>query len=416
VFVEKRLARLTQRFFERTPIPMRLQLWNGAAYDLGPSPAVTVRLKAPSALRILFQADFSNLGEAYIREQIDVEGRISDAMQVADLLVRETRPRAATWARLRRAVRHTRWQDARAIEHHYDVSNEFYRLWLDRNMAYSCAYFRSDDDTLDQAQSQKFEHICRKLLLRPGERLLDIGCGWGGLIIHAARHHGVQALGITLSRNQFELARARIAQEGLGDRCRVELLDYRDLPDAEKFDKIASVGMFEHVGLSNLPLYFGKIDRLLADDGLVMNHGITTMDPQSRAVGMGAGAFIDRYIFPNGELPHLSLAIRSMSEQNLEVIDVESLRYHYAKTLGLWASRLESARDLARSLVGERRYRTWLIYLAGCAHAFSRGWISLHQILAAKQQRAGMAPVPWTRQHQYEPGKATGRAMDSQAA
>jgi len=146
--------------------------------------------------------------------------------------------------------------------------------------------------------------------------------------------------------------------------------------------------------LSNLPLYFGKIDRLLADDGLVMNHGITTMDPQNRAVGMGAGAFIDRYIFPHGELPHLSLAVRAMSEQNLEVIDVESLRFHYAKTLGMWASRLEAARDLARSLVGERRYRTWLIYLAGCAHAFSRGWISLHQILAAKSQRAAMTPVP----------------------
>jgi len=312
-------------------------------------------------------------------------------------------------------VRHSRKQDARAIEHHYDVSNEFYRLWLDRNMAYSCAYFQSDGDTLDQAQEQKFEHICRKLMLKPGERFLDIGCGWGGLICHAARHHGVQALGITLSRNQFELARSRIAREGMADRCKVELLDYRDLPDADKFDKIASVGMFEHVGLSNLPLYFGKIDRLLADDGLVMNHGITTMDPKSRAVGMGAGAFIDRYIFPHGELPHLSLAVRAMSEQNLEVIDVESLRFHYAKTLGIWASRLEAARDLARDLVGERRYRTWLIYLAGCAHAFSRGWISLHQILAAKSQRAAMAPVPWTREHQYESNGAA-RLTNSQAA
>ena len=403
VFVEKRLARFTQRFFRTAPIPMRLQLWNGAAYDLGPAPAVTVKLKKPAALRALFEADFANLGEAYIRELIDVDGKIADAMRAADALVRGARPRIATWARLRRAVRHTRKQDAQAIEHHYDVSNEFYALWLDRHMAYSCAYFRDQTDTLEQAQENKFEHICRKLLLKPGERFLDIGCGWGGLIAHAARYHGVQALGITLSRNQFDFARTRIAQEGLSERCRVEFLDYRDLPEDEKFDKIASVGMFEHVGLSNLPLYFGKIDRLLADHGLVMNHGITTMDPRNRAVGMGAGEFIDRYIFPHGEVPHVSLAMRVMSEQNLEVVDVESLRFHYAHTLAHWASRLESARDAARALVGERRYRTWLVYLAGCAHAFSRGWISIHQILAAKSNRVGMAPVPWTREQQYAP-------------
>lgn len=401
MFVEKRLARFAQRFLESAPIPLRLQLWNGLAYDLGPAPAVTVKLKEPAALKALFDADFSNLGEAYIREQIDVEGRISDALDAADALIRGSRPRLATWARLRRAVSHTRKQDAHAIEHHYDVSNEFYQLWLDRNMAYSCAYFHSDDDSLDQAQVNKFDHICRKLMLRPGERLLDIGCGWGGLILHAARHYGVRACGITLSRRQLELAQARIAREGLADRCTVQLLDYRDVPEDEKFDKIASVGMFEHVGLSNLPLYFGKIERLLADDGLVMNHGITTMDTQSRAVGMGAGAFIDRYIFPNGELPHLSLAIRSMSERNLEAIDVESLRFHYAKTLGIWASRLEAAREEACKLVGERRYRTWLVYLAGCAHAFARSWISLHQIVAVKSQRRGMAPVPWTRKHLY---------------
>ena len=410
MFVEKRLARFTQRFRQSAPIPMRLQLWNGAAYDFGPTPSVTVKVKQPAALRALVQADFSHLGEAYIREQIDVEGRIADAMRAADALVSRVRPRAATWARLRRAVRHSRKQDARAIEHHYDVSNEFYALWLDRNMAYSCAYFQRDDDTLDQAQEQKFEHICRKLMLKRGERFLDVGCGWGGLILHAVRHHGVRALGITLSNNQYELARARIAREGLGDRCRVELLDYRDLPEDEKFDKIASVGMFEHVGLANLPQYFRKIERLLAEDGVVMNHGITTMDPKSRAVGMGAGEFIDRYIFPHGELPHLSLAVRTMSEENLEAIDIESLRHHYAKTLDFWASRLEAEQARARELVGELRYRTWLVYLAGCAHAFARGWISLHQILAVKAARPGMTPVTWTRAHQYRPWPAAGRA------
>ena len=401
MFAEKRLGRLAQRFMLATPIPLRLQLWTGQAFDLGPSPAITIRVKAPGAIRAILSPDFSKLGEAFVREQIDVQGPINEVIALADALVHGARKRVAHWSRLPRAVMHTRRQDARAIEHHYDVSNAFYQLWLDRNMAYSCAYYHEADDTLDQAQEQKFEHICRKLMLREGERFLDIGCGWGGLILHAASKHRVRALGITLSRNQFELARKRIALAGLGDKCSVELLDYRDLPEAQKFDKIASVGMFEHVGLSKLPKYFGKISRLLADHGLVMNHGITTMDPKSRAVGMGAGNFIDRYIFPHGEVPHLSLAVRAMSEHNLEAIDIESLRFHYARTLAAWADRLEAAQDEARRLVGEKRYRTWLVYLAGCAHAFAQGWVSIHQILAAKGNRRGMTPVTWTRAHLY---------------
>ena len=401
MFAEKRLARLAQRFAQDRPLPLRLQLWTGQAFDLGPSPAVTITLKAPSAARALISPNFSKLGEAFVREQIDVHGPINEVIALADALVHGAKNKVAHWSRLRAAATHTRRQDARAIEHHYDVSNAFYQLWLDRNMAYSCAYYREPTDTLDRAQEQKFEHICRKLMLRAGQRFLDIGCGWGGLVMHAARNHGVQALGITLSRNQFDLARERIAAAGLGDRCTVELLDYRDLPETRTFDRIASVGMFEHVGLNKLPVYFAKIARLVADDGLVMNHGITTMDPKSRAVGMGAGEFIERYIFPHGELPHLSLALRVMSEQNLEAIDVESLRFHYAKTLETWAGRLEAAQEEARALVGEKRYRTWLVYLAGCAHAFAQGWVSIHQILAVKANRRGMQPVPWTRSHLY---------------
>jgi len=401
VFVEKRLERYSKRFLQNTPIPLRLKLWNGLAYDFGPTPSVTVTLKVPAAARTLVHPDFSKIGEAFVHEQIDVEGSIDQVVGAIEALVRRAKPRASRWSRLHRSVRHTRKQDARAIEHHYDVSNAFYRLWLDTNMAYSCAYFRTESDTLDQGQLQKFDHICRKLMLKPGERLLDIGCGWGGLILHAARHYGVQALGVTLSRNQHDLARERISQEGLTDRCTVELMDYRDIPETTRFDKIASVGMFEHVGLSKLPVYFSKIARLLTEDGLVMNHGITTMDPLNRAVGMGAGEFIDRYIFPHGEVPHLSLALRVMSEQGLEPVDVESLRYHYARTLGLWTTRLESAAEQARALVGEQRYRTWLIYLAGCAHAFAQGWVSIHQILAARADRRGMHPVPWTRGYIY---------------
>jgi cyclopropane-fatty-acyl-phospholipid synthase len=400
MFAEKRVARLARQFLHTTPVPLRLQLWNGQAFDLGPAPAVTITVKSPAAIRALAAPDFSTLGEAYVREQIDVQGSISEVIDAVGALVRGAQKQAARWTRLR-ATAHTRRQDAQAIEHHYDVSNDFYRLWLDGNMAYSCAYYREGNETLDRAQEQKFEHICRKLMLRAGERFLDIGCGWGGLILYAARNYGVQALGITLSRKQSELARERIVREGLADRCSVELLDYRDVPETHKFDKIASVGMFEHVGLKKLPVYFGKLARLLADDGLILNHGITTMDPQSRSVGMGAGKFIDRYIFPHGELPHVSVAVRSMSEQGLEAIDIESLRFHYAKTLAAWASRLEAAQVEARQLVGEKRYRTWLVYLAGCAHAFAQSWVSIHQILAAKAERKGMQPVRWTRQHVY---------------
>jgi len=400
MFAEKRFARLARRFLHTTPVPLRLQLWNGQAFDLGPTPAVTITVKSPSAIRALAAPDFATLGEAYVREQIDVQGSIGEVIEAVGALVRGAQKRAALWSRFR-ATAHTRRQDAQAIEHHYDVSNDFYRLWLDGNMAYSCAYYRDGNETLDRAQEQKFEHICRKLMLHEGERFLDIGCGWGGLILYAARNYGVQARGITLSRKQSELARERIVREGLADRCSVELLDYRDVPEAHKFDKIASVGMFEHVGLEKLPVYFGKMARLLADDGLILNHGITTMDPQSRSVGMGAGKFIDRYIFPNGEVPHVSLALHSMSEQGLEAIDIESLRFHYAKTLAAWASRLEAAQVEARQLVGEMRYRTWLIYLAGCAHAFAQSWVSIHQILAAKADRNGMQPVSWTRQHIY---------------
>jgi cyclopropane-fatty-acyl-phospholipid synthase len=400
MFAEKRFARLARRFLHTTPVPLRLQLWNGQAFDLGPAPAVTITVKSPSAIRALAAPDFSSLGEAYVHEQIDVQGSIGEVIEAVGALVRGAQKRAARWSRLR-ATAHTRRQDAQAIEHHYDVSNDFYRLWLDGNMAYSCAYYREGNETLDRAQEQKFEHICRKLMLHEGERFLDIGCGWGGLMLYAARNYGVQALGITLSRNQLELARERILRERLADRCSVELLDYRDVPEVHKFDKIASVGMFEHVGLRKLPQYFGKVARLLADDGLILNHGITTMDPQSRSVGMGAGKFIDRYIFPHGELPHVSLAVHRMSEQGLEAIDIESLRFHYAKTLAAWASRLEAAQVDARKLVGEKRYRTWLVYLAGCAHAFAQSWVSIHQILAAKADRKGMQPVSWTSQHIY---------------
>ncbi len=307
------------------------------------------------------------------------------------------RYRSKTW----KWWRHTRPADRKNIQHHYDVGNDFYGLWLDRNRVYSCAYFKTPDDTLDVAQEQKLEHICRKLQLKPGERFLDIGCGWGGLILWAARHHGVTALGITLSEEQHAYATQRIGEAGLQERCEVRLMDYRDVSEERPFDKIASVGMFEHVGKRNLKAYFGKIARLLKSGGMVMNHGITTNSLADAELGSGIGEFVDEYVFPGGELVHVSRVLSEMSGQGLEPWDAECLRPHYARTLWEWVRRLESRQDDARRIVGEKLYRIWHIYMAGSAHAFDRGWISIFQILGTKPLPDGKVAYPLTREHLY---------------
>jgi cyclopropane-fatty-acyl-phospholipid synthase len=266
---------------------------------------------------------------------------------------------------------------------------------------YSCAYFRTGDEDIDAAQVQKLDHVCRKLMLKPGEQFLDIGCGWGGLIIHAAQHYGVDATGVTLSENQFRIAAERIKAAGLHDRCRVLLLDYRDVRGEGVYDKIASIGMFEHVGLRNLPVYFGTVRRLLKERGLFLNHGITSSDVESREVGSDAGGFIDKYVFPNGEVPHVALAMREMAAQNLEVTDVESLRPHYAKTLEHWSDRLEERLADAAKLVDEKTLRVWRVYLMGCSYGFAQGWMNIYQILASRQTQDGGTSLPWTREFMY---------------
>jgi len=303
--------------------------------------------------------------------------------------------------RLRAWADHTRGFDRKAIQSHYDVSDEFFGLWLDANRVYSCAYFRRADDTLEIAQEQKLDHICRKLQLKPGERFLDIGCGWGALIIRAAQRYGVNALGVTLSQHQYDFARKKIREAGLEGRCEVRLLDYRDVPEEGGFDKIASVGMFEHVGLKNFPVYFGKIFRLLRPGGLVMNHGITHNWPGQRELGSGIGEFVDRYVFPGGELAHVGQVLEAMSNSGLEPSDVESLRPHYGRTLWEWVDRLDSNREAAVACVGEKIYRIWRIYMAGSAHAFERGWLSIYQVLAGKARADGALDLPPTREHLY---------------
>lgn len=399
MFLERRFEQAIGRICANNAVPLRLKLWNGRHIDLSPAPIVTMILPKVSALRYFLAPDLNKLGEAFVEGHIRAEGSIHDIFRVAEKLAHSVA--GTTWAGFRRVARHTRHLDRKAIEYHYDVSNDFYSLFLDSNMVYSCAYYRSESDTLELAQAQKLDHILTKLLVKPGERFLDIGCGWGALIIRAAKKYGAIATGITLSQNQFDYARERIRAEGLEGRCTVVLCDYRDLSDIGRFDKIASVGMFEHVGLKNLPAYFAKIRSLLNDNGLVLNHGITSSDADSRWVGLGAGEFIDRYVFPNGELPHLSIVLREMAVAGLEVVDAESLRRHYARTCQAWSNRLEANHERAAALAGEKRLRIWQLYLAGCAYGFANGWINIYQILGGNAACKAGNPVPLTRDYMY---------------
>ena len=399
MFLENRLKRLVEKVRSQACIPLRILLWNGRQFDLSPSPSVIVRIPGPTALRYFLSPDLNRLGEAYVEGHITVEGPVHEVFRVAEAFARTVS--GAERVGLRCLVPHSRTKDRKAIEHHYDVSDDFYRLFLDRSMVYSCAYYRSESDDLDRAQENKLDHILTKLMLKPGERLLDIGCGWGALILRAATKFGAHALGITLSRNQYEHVQQRIRAEGLEDRCEVRLQDYRDVPQESPFDKIASIGMFEHVGLKNLPTYFQKIGQLLRDGGVVLNHGITSSDPDSRWIGMGAGQFIDRYVFPHGELPHISLTLKEMAAAGFEVTDVESLRLHYARTCHEWASRLSANSDKAAAAAGEKRLRIWQVYLAGCAYGFAHGWMNVYQVLACKAGTEQPHPLPLTRDYIY---------------
>jgi cyclopropane-fatty-acyl-phospholipid synthase len=384
-------------------MPLTIELPSGRRIDMGPKPNVLLRLKSTSAIRTLLNPTLGNLGTAYVEGEIDLEGSIDDILEVGVRLSDTTgedeftRPEPGLLARV---LAHSRSRDKERIEYHYDVSDAFYQLFLDERMLYSCAYYRHDDDSLDQAQSDKLDHILRKVRLQPGDRLLDVGCGWGGLVIRAAER-GAYAVGVTLSENQFKYARERIAALGLQDRCEVRLQDYRDIPEIGAYDKITSVGMFEHVGMKNLPLYFEQMHSLLKDGGAVLMHGITSTHPQKRQVGRGAGDFIDKYVFPDGELPHMSDVARAMAEQGFEVVDVESLRRHYALTLAAWAQRLDRHPDEAIRLVGDKRFRIWRVYLAGCSVGFRDNWMNIHQLLACKLGGRGANPFPMTRDWMY---------------
>ncbi len=380
-------------------LPLRLRLWDGHEFNLGPSPSVTIVVKDPQLVTQFTHPSLDLLGSAFVEGRLELEGPISEVVRVCDEMSQALLEDEGENLPVR--AEHDKAADAAAIAYHYDLSNAFYQLWLDQEMVYSCAYFETGGETLEQAQQAKFRHLCRKLRLQSGEYLLDVGCGWGGLARYAAREFGVKVFGITLSEQQLVLARERVKAQGLDGQVELQLLDYRDLPQDGRFDKVVSVGMFEHVGHANLPVYCQRLFGAVREGGLVMNHGITAKHTDGRPVGRGAGDFIERYVFPNGELPHLSMISAQISEAGLEVVDVESLRLHYARTLDFWSERLEDNLQAAAKLVPEQALRIWRLYLAGCAYAFAKGWINLHQILAVKPHADGSHELPWTRDDLY---------------
>jgi len=399
--LNSRVIKKVEHHLHGRRIPLAVELWDGQMMHPPEPHTVKLRVRTPKALLSLVNPSMGKLAAQYVRQEIDLEGNSRDIIKLGEALCDAADSIEKKGGIDLKWWRHSRKSDRRAINYHYDVSNDFYALWLDQRRVYSCAYFRTADDSLELAQEQKLDHICRKLLLQPGERLLDIGCGWGGLILWAAENYNVHATGITLSQNQHDYALEQIRERGLEDRCEVRLMDYRDLPEDTPFDKIASVGMFEHVGRKNLPLYFAKIERLLRPGGLVMNHGITSTALDTEGLGSDISEFIDRYVFPDGELTHVSKVIETLAQQKLECLDSECLRPHYARTLWHWVERLESQKEEARRIVGEDRFRIWQIYMAGSAHAFERGWLSLYQLLAAKPLENGHTDYPLTREHMY---------------
>jgi cyclopropane-fatty-acyl-phospholipid synthase len=431
--VEERTRHVLSEIFGGASLDtVGVRLWDGTMWpDNGPRDAMLV-LKHPGALgRMFLPGTEVGLAEAYLHDDLDIEGNVEAAFEIADFLLerlgdwkkrlklggllialpesnrRSTMRRAARQLLPRiRGKRHSPERDRRVVTFHYDVSNDFYRLWLDRHMVYSCAYFRSPGDDIEAAQEQKLDYLCRKLRLQGGQRLLDIGCGWGALVMHAAKHFGVRAEGITLNQPQAEWACARIAKAGLENQARVDLRDYRRITakGRELYDAIVSVGMAEHVGRERLPDYFAAAPRALKPGGVFLNQAIgegIVPRPNNRD-----GSFIEQYVFPDGDIPPLPVMLAAAESAGFEIRDIENLREHHALTLRHWLRRLEACHEEALRFVDEATYRVWRLYIAGSAHGFRSGHIAVYQTLLAKLDPSCQMNLPLTRDDWYtqEPG------------
>jgi cyclopropane-fatty-acyl-phospholipid synthase len=396
-------------------LPVRVELWDGSAIGPLDAPGI-LRVRSRDALRrLLWAPDELGLSRAYVAGDLDLDGDVfevlatlRDAVDLDARLALTIAPRAlaaatATGALGRplppppeearpRGRRHSKARDADVVGHHYDVGNDFYALVLGPSMTYSCARFPHEGATLEEAQAAKHEVVARKLGLheRPGARLLDVGCGWGSLAMHAAAHHDASVVGVTISREQAARARQRVAEAGLEDRVEIREQDYRDLDDREPFDAISSIGMFEHVGKARMAEYFGVLHGLLKPQGRLLNHAISSIGGSR----LPRRSFTGRYVFPDGELLDVGEVTLAMESAGFEVRDVESLREHYARTLRAWVANLESSWDDAVALVGERRARIWRLYMAGSAVGFTDGGVSVHQVLGVVPEPDGTSGMP----------------------
>jgi cyclopropane-fatty-acyl-phospholipid synthase len=382
-----------------------IQFWGGETLNLGKAGDSSVELNFyhPGVLRsLVLKRDPLVLTEAYLNGWFDFQGEIENVVNLGQHLAWQGLKRSQgikAWLQSlflprlplnvnpdsnRDGEIHSKARDRAAIQHHYDVGDDFYQLWLDPWMVYSCAHFEHPLMSLAEAQEQKLDISCRKLKLQLGETLLDIGCGWGAMLRWAAKHYGIQGYGITLSEKQVEYNRHRIQEEGLEDQLEVHLLDYRDLPKEPTFDKIVSIGMIEHVGLKQYPAYFQSAYQCLKPGGLFLNHGITSTDKWN---GSSVGErFINRYIFPDGELIQLTPMLREAEKARWETVDVDNWRPHYALTLRRWADNLAKAKTEAVQLIGEKLYKIWQLYLVGCAIGFERNQMGIYQTLLRRKE------------------------------
>lgn len=430
-----------QHIVQTCDMPISIRLWDGSITPLGPNATQTgliVGIRNPGVVSALVRwPSLDHFVRQYATGGIEIEGgdlvtfgeaircptnkkpkfkNLKSSIMLPALLPFAFAP--ADGGKVRESyegpckdVAPEARKDKDYIQFHYDLGNEFYKLFLDQEMVYSCGYFTEATNSLDQAQFDKLDMICRKLRLARNEKFLDIGCGWGGLICHAAQRYGVQAHGVTLSQAQFDFVQEKIARLGLQSQVKVELRDYRELDGT--YDKIASIGMYEHVGVANYPVYFGKLNSLLRDRGILLNHGITR---PLKAAGKKRRArpeqkLIAKYIFPGGELDNIGHTVQSLETSQFQVQDVEGWTRHYMMTTAHWCRRLTANRDAAIKMVGAERYRLWVAYLAGVSFGFGDGVIQIYQVVASKHARRGLSELPLTRADLYTPRSVVARKV-----